>query len=115
MARVLSRASAIVISAAALLAVVPNAVHAQWTDTPAAKQLYGAGFGFKKQKGKGEPRLRISADQWIELDPTGPQFVFRVPNKKRAADQLRKRGFTVTRQRHLVQVSDPDGDIFVFQ
>lgn len=90
-------------------------------DLPAAGRFYVAGLGLKKQKGKAKLRMRVSrtVDQRIEIEPANsagmPQIVFRVSNTKRAAARLKKLGLEVTRHGRAVQVSDPDGNIFVFQ
>lgn len=89
-------------------------------DLAAARQFYAATLGFEELKGNAGVRMRISgdADQWIGLFEasanTRPQFLFRVTNAKRAANQLRNRGLHVTRQKKRVSVEDPEGDIFVF-
>lgn len=82
-------------------------------DRPAAEQFYGAGLGFERQKDK----LRISGDQRLELEPadSAPQLVFRVANVDKAAARLKKLGLAVTQHKRSVQVSDPDGNVFVFQ
>jgi catechol 2,3-dioxygenase-like lactoylglutathione lyase family enzyme len=82
-------------------------------DLSAAEQFYGAGLGLEKQEGA----WRVSGDQRLELEPanTPPQLVFRVANARKAAARLKALGVAVTRHKRLVQVSDPDGNILVFQ
>ena len=90
-------------------------------DLSAAGRFYVAGLGLEKQKGKARLRMRVSraVDQRIEIEPANtagmPQIVFRASNVNRAAARLKKLGLTVTRHGRTVQVTDPDGNIFVFQ
>jgi catechol 2,3-dioxygenase-like lactoylglutathione lyase family enzyme len=84
-------------------------------DLAAAERFYTAGLGFEKQKGG--VRLSRDSDERMELEPANakPQFVFRVADAKKTAAQLRALGFDVTGHGRGSKISDPDGNIFVFQ
>ncbi|HEY2468185.1 MAG TPA: pectinesterase family protein [Terracidiphilus sp.] len=92
------------------------------SDLPKAKKFYTADLGFEEWKWKGirGTRLRISrgADQWIGLNGTDaearPQFMFRIPNVKRAANQLGNTGFKAKVHNRSVSILDPDGNVFIF-
>jgi hypothetical protein len=85
-----------------------------------AMKFYTVALGFEEGKEFRGTRLRISsnADQWIALDAPGagarPRLVFRVPNVKRAADQLRKSGLKIAFSKESACIDDPDGNLFVF-
>ncbi|MDE3187378.1 MAG: VOC family protein [Acidobacteriota bacterium] len=89
-------------------------------DLAAARQFYTATLGFEELNGDAGGRMRISGDanEWIGLFEasanTQPQFLFRVANTKRAANQLRSRGLKITQQKKHVSVEDPEGNVFVF-
>jgi Glyoxalase/Bleomycin resistance protein/Dioxygenase superfamily len=89
-------------------------------DLDEAMKFYKVAFGFEEWKDARGARLRISsdADQWIALEAAGagapPRLAFRVPNVKRAADQLRKRRLKVAFSKESAYIDDPDGNLFVF-
>jgi predicted enzyme related to lactoylglutathione lyase len=89
-------------------------------DLDEAMKFYTVAFGFEQWKDFRGARLRISsdADQWIALEAAGagvrPRLVFRVPNVKRAADQLRKKGLKLAFRKGSACIDDPDGNLFIF-
>jgi catechol 2,3-dioxygenase-like lactoylglutathione lyase family enzyme len=89
-------------------------------DIDEAMKFYTVAFGFEQWKDFRGARLRISsdADQWIALEAAGagarPRLVFRVPNVKRAADQLRKKGLKLAFRKGSACIDDPDGNLFIF-
>ena len=88
-------------------------------DLPRERSFYSGKLGFEDLGGNGADRLRLpgaSADE-IELDSTSPaktRIQLLVPNVERAAEELRRRGLAVQKDRDSVSVTDPDGAIIVF-
>ncbi len=89
------------------------------SDGAAMKEFY-TDLGFEPQSVNGNIRLTApaAADIHIELRAWHagalPEFLFAVPDARRAADQLKDAGVKADRMEGLVFVHDPDGNIFVF-
>jgi catechol 2,3-dioxygenase-like lactoylglutathione lyase family enzyme len=89
------------------------------SDGAAMKEFY-TDLGFEPQDMNGNVRLSAPAapDVHIELRPAQPgahpEFLFAVPDAKKAAGQLKDAGVKFTRTDKLLFVVDPEGNIFVF-
>jgi len=85
----------------------------------AEKQFY-ADLGFEAQEANGNARLTApgAPDVRIELRAmlpgAQPQFLFPVPDARKAADILKISGVKFERDGKLIFVHDPDGNAFVF-
>ena len=85
----------------------------------AVKEFY-ADLGFEADDENGNVRLTTpgAPDLHMELRPTHPgaqpEFLFPVPDAKRALDQLEYAGVRAQQEGGLVFVHDPDGNLFVF-
>ena len=90
-------------------------------DLTAERQFYTAGLGFDAQQMHSEVRLRLAAAPHLEIEIHAakagdrPQSLFRVPDAAKAAQQLSALGLAVKRGRNLASVTDPDGNVFVFE
>ena len=88
------------------------------TDVPAARKFYEE-LGFTAEKDGPNVRLTLPAngDLGIELHTMRtnkqPQFLFAVDDARHTARELKKAGLPVAREKKLVFVHDPDGDVFV--
>lgn len=89
------------------------------TDLDAAKAFY-AKLGFDVQpQADGTLRLSVATapEMRVELHRAQvgdqPQYLFPVPDARKAADLLRSAGLKVHRDKKLVFVRDPDGNLFV--
>ncbi len=82
-------------------------------DLPVSERFYAAGLGFEKHK----RAFAVSPDQRLELEPANakPQLVFGVSDTHKTAVRLKTLGLAVMPHKRLVQVSDPDGNVLVFQ
>jgi catechol 2,3-dioxygenase-like lactoylglutathione lyase family enzyme len=83
------------------------------------KEFY-ADLGFEAEEANGNVRLTTpgAPDLHIELRPVRPgaqpEFLFPVPDAKKAFAALEYAGVRVERDGKLVFVRDPDGNLFVF-
>jgi catechol 2,3-dioxygenase-like lactoylglutathione lyase family enzyme len=88
-------------------------------DGAAQKEFY-IDLGFEPQEVNGNVRLTTpgAPDVRIELRPAHPdaqpQFLFPVPDARKAADVLKHSGTKFDRDGKLIFVRDPDGNAFVF-
>ena len=88
-------------------------------DGAADKEFY-SDLGFEADVVNGNVRLSAPAapDIHVELRATHPgaqpQFLFAIPDAKKANNQFRDAGLNPVRDDKLVFVHDPDGNIFVF-
>lgn len=88
-------------------------------DGAADKEFY-SDLGFEAEIVGANVRLTTpgASDLHIELHPARPgslpQFLFPVPDARKAAEQLKSSGLNVIRDGKLLFVHDPDGNIFVF-
>ncbi len=88
-------------------------------DGAAQKEFY-TDLGFEAEEANGNVRLTLPAapNVHIELRPAHPgaqpQFLFPVPDARKAADELKDAGVKTDRSNKLVFVHDPDGNAFVF-
>ncbi|MGB7267331.1 MAG: VOC family protein [Terracidiphilus sp.] len=88
-------------------------------DGAAMKEFY-TDLGFEPENTNGNVRLTAPAapDLHIELRPATlhalPEFLFAVPDARKAADELKTAGVKATRLDKLIFVHDPDGNTFVF-
>lgn len=86
----------------------------------AAEKEFYVDLGFEAQEENGNIRLTTpgAPDVRIELRPAHPgaqpEFLFPVPDARRAADALKDAGVKPERDGKLVFVHDPDGNLFVF-
>ena len=88
-------------------------------DGAADKEFY-TDLGFEPQDAgnsvrliaPGAPQLHISLRPAQPGSP--PEFLFPVPDARKAADQLKSAGIDVTRNDKLVFLHDPDGNMFIF-
>jgi catechol 2,3-dioxygenase-like lactoylglutathione lyase family enzyme len=84
----------------------------------AARQFYTK-LGFEAENAEDSIHLAApdAPDLHIVLNSTGPsgqpEMLLGVPDARKAAEQLRRRGLKVDRQDKLVFVRDPDGNLFV--
>jgi catechol 2,3-dioxygenase-like lactoylglutathione lyase family enzyme len=88
-------------------------------DLPAERAYYTGKLAFRSAGSDGnEMYIAGSSGDKVELQAaspdTKPHVVFTVANVRRAAKELRKRGFEVQKSRHAVSVTDPDGAVIVF-
>jgi catechol 2,3-dioxygenase-like lactoylglutathione lyase family enzyme len=88
-------------------------------DGAAEKEFY-TDLGFEAETVNGNVRLSApgAPNLHIELHPARPgslpQLLFPVPDARRAADELKDAGVEADRDKKLLFVHDPDGNIFVF-
>ena len=88
-------------------------------DGAADKEFY-TDLGFETEVVNGNVRITAPAapNLHIELHATHPgaepQFLFPVPDARKAANQMKDAGLDPVRDDKLVFVHDPDGNIFVF-
>jgi len=88
-------------------------------DGAAQKEFY-TDLGFEAEDANGNVRLTSpgARDLHIELHPmrpgSQPQFLFPVPDARKAAGELKDAGVKADRDNKLLFVHDPDGNIFVF-
>lgn len=88
------------------------------TNVPAVRSFYEK-LGFTAEPDGANIRLTLPAngDLRIELRPMRvgdqPQFLFPVDDARRTADELKKEGLRLDREKGLVFVHDPDGNEFV--
>jgi catechol 2,3-dioxygenase-like lactoylglutathione lyase family enzyme len=88
-------------------------------DGAAMKEFY-TDLGFEAEEANGNVRLTApgAPDLHIELRParpgSQPEFLFPVPDAKRAFQALEYAGVNAQRDGGLVFAKDPDGNIFVF-
>jgi catechol 2,3-dioxygenase-like lactoylglutathione lyase family enzyme len=88
-------------------------------DGAAQKEFY-TDLGFEAEEANGNVRLTSpgAPDVHIELHParpgSQPQFLFPVPDARKAAGELKDAGVKADRDNKLLFVHDPDGNIFVF-
>jgi len=88
-------------------------------DGAAQKEFY-RDLGFEAEEANGNVRLTApgAPDVRIELRPahpgSEPQFLFPVPDARKAAETLKRAGAKSDRDGKLVFVRDPDGNDFVF-
>jgi len=88
-------------------------------DGAAMKEFYND-LGFEPEDVNGNVRLTSPAvpDLHIELRPAGagaqPEFLFAVPDARKAGAQLKSAGVNSNHTSGLVFVHDPDGNLFVF-
>jgi catechol 2,3-dioxygenase-like lactoylglutathione lyase family enzyme len=86
----------------------------------AAEKEFYTDLGFEAQAVNGNVRLTApgAPDLRIELRPAlpgaQPQFLFPVPDARKAADVLKNSGAKFDRDGKLIFVRDPDGNAFVF-
>jgi catechol 2,3-dioxygenase-like lactoylglutathione lyase family enzyme len=86
----------------------------------AAEKEFYIDLGFEAQAVNGNVRLTApgAPDLRIELRPAHPdaqpQFLFPVPDARKAADILKNAGVKFDRDGKLIFVRDPDGNAFVF-
>lgn len=89
------------------------------TDGAAMKEFY-TDLGFEPDATNGNIRLTApgAPDLHIELRPmrpgSQPEFLFAVPDARRAEDELKHAGVKADLVDKLVFVHDPDGNLFVF-
>jgi len=88
-------------------------------DGAAMKEFY-TDLGFEPENVNGNVRLTApdAPDIHIELRAwhpgAQPEFLFAVPDARKAADELKRAGVKADHMDGLVFVHDPDGNIFVF-
>jgi len=88
-------------------------------DGAAMKEFY-TDLGFEAENVNGNVRLTAPAapDLHIELRPAAanalPEFLFAVPDARKAGSQLKSAGVDADRTSGLVFAHDPDGNLFVF-
>lgn len=88
-------------------------------DGAAMKEFY-TDLGFAAEEANGNVRLTTpgAPDVHIELRParpgSQPEFLFPVPDARRALEKLEYAGVRAQRNGGLVFVHDPDGNLFVF-
>jgi len=88
-------------------------------DGAADKEFY-SDLGFEAEAVNGNVRLSApgAPDVHIELRPAQPgaqpEFLFPVPDARKAADALKDSGVKAQRDGKLVFVHDPDGNLFIF-
>jgi len=88
-------------------------------DGAAEKEFY-TDLGFEPQDAGSSVRFIApgAPDMHISLRPAQPgappEFLFPVPDARRAASQLKDAGVNPTRNDKLVFVHDPDGNMFIF-
>jgi catechol 2,3-dioxygenase-like lactoylglutathione lyase family enzyme len=88
-------------------------------DGAVEKEFY-TDLGFEPQDAGNSVRLIApgAPDMHISLRPAQPgappEFLFPVPDARKAADQLKSAGISVTRNDKLVFLHDPDGNMFIF-
>jgi catechol 2,3-dioxygenase-like lactoylglutathione lyase family enzyme len=88
-------------------------------DGAAMKEFY-TDLGFESEASNGNIRFTApgAPDLHIELRPmrpgAQPEFLFAVPDARRAADELKHAGVRANLLGKLVFVHDPDGNLFVF-
>jgi catechol 2,3-dioxygenase-like lactoylglutathione lyase family enzyme len=86
----------------------------------AAQKEFYTDLGFEPEDVQGNVRLTAPAapDIHIELRPASPgaqpEFLFAVPDARKAAEELKAAGVNANRLDKLVIARDPDGNIFVF-
>jgi hypothetical protein len=86
----------------------------------AAQREFYTDLGFEAEEANGNVRLTVpgAPDVHIELRPahpgSQPQFLFPVPDARKAADELKDAGVKADRNNKLVFVHDPEGNAFVF-
>jgi catechol 2,3-dioxygenase-like lactoylglutathione lyase family enzyme len=86
----------------------------------AADKEFYTDLGFEASEENGNVRLTAPAapDIHIEMhawhEHAQPQFLFPVPDARRAEDQLKSAGLNAVRDDKIVFVHDPDDNIFVF-
>jgi hypothetical protein len=86
----------------------------------AAEKEFYIDLGFEAQAVNGNVRLTApgAPDLRLELHPAHsgaePQFLFPVPDARKAADVLKNSGAKFDRDGKLIFVRDPDGNAFVF-
>jgi catechol 2,3-dioxygenase-like lactoylglutathione lyase family enzyme len=86
----------------------------------AAEKEFYTDLGFEAQAVNGNVRLTApgAPDMILELRSTHPgaqpQFLFPVPDARKAADALKDSGVNPQRNGKLIFVRDPDGNTFVF-
>jgi catechol 2,3-dioxygenase-like lactoylglutathione lyase family enzyme len=89
-------------------------------DTTAERVFYTTKLGFESASST-EAQLRLPGDseEEVELESTAPtakpRITLSVEDGKRAAKELRRRGFAVQRSPESVSVTDPDGVLIVFR
>jgi len=89
------------------------------SDGAAMKEFY-TDLGFEPQNTNGNIRLTASAASDIHIELRSwhqgamPEFLFAVPDAKKAAGELKNAGVKADRMDGLVFVHDPDNNIFVF-
>jgi catechol 2,3-dioxygenase-like lactoylglutathione lyase family enzyme len=88
-------------------------------DGAAQKEFY-RDLGFEAEDANGNVRLTASGapNLHIELHPmrpgSQPQFLFPVPDARKAAGELKDAGVNADRDNKLIFVHDPEGNFFVF-
>ncbi len=88
-------------------------------DGAAQKEFY-TDLGFEAEEANGNVRLTApgAPDLHIELHParpgSQPQFLFPVPDARKAASELKDAGVKADRDNKLIFVHDPEGIFFVF-
>jgi catechol 2,3-dioxygenase-like lactoylglutathione lyase family enzyme len=86
----------------------------------AADKEFDTDLGFEAEAVNGNVRLTVpgAPDVHIELRPARPgaqpEFLFPVPDARKAADALNDAGVKALRDGKLIFVHDPDGNLFVF-
>jgi len=86
----------------------------------AADKEFYTDLGFEADVENGNVRLSDPAAPGIHIELRGarpnaqPQFLFPVPDARRAEAQMKDAGLNPIREDKLVFVHDPDGNIFVF-
>jgi catechol 2,3-dioxygenase-like lactoylglutathione lyase family enzyme len=89
-------------------------------DAAAERDFYSTKLGFENARSDGA-HLRLPGNSGEEVDleaaaPTArPLIIFAVKDSKRAARDLRRRGFAVQTSREAVSITDPDDVRVVFQ
>jgi hypothetical protein len=86
----------------------------------AAQKEFYTDLGFEAEEANGNVRLTSpgAPDLHIELRPllpgSQPQFLFPVPDVRKAADELKNAGVKADTYNKLLFVYDPEGNAFVF-
>ncbi len=86
----------------------------------AAEKEFYADLGFEAQEVNGNVRLTAAGAPGMVLELRSaqpgaqPQFLFPVPDARKAADILKNAGVKFDRDGKLLFVRDPDGNVFVF-
>jgi catechol 2,3-dioxygenase-like lactoylglutathione lyase family enzyme len=86
----------------------------------AAEKEFFSDLGLEAQAVNGNVRLTVPAapDLILELRPSHPgavpEFLFPVPDARRAGDELKDAGVRFDRDGKLLFVHDPDSNVFVF-